>query len=101
MVCFVPAADDDLGAHAPVMRLANTGTFPPNTRFELQEVCERGEWVAPNGMRPQQRLFVVSATYRAPRAVADRQQQDAPPSRPASAGVRPTGTMGSGRVRFT
>jgi len=68
VICFVSSPDDECGAHAAVMREPGVATFPPNTRFELQEVVAPGEWEAPNGMRPRQRLLVVSATYRAPRA---------------------------------
>jgi hypothetical protein len=38
--------------------------FPMNTLFKLKRVEEAGAWEAPNGERPNRRLYVVSATYR-------------------------------------
>ena len=81
-MCFLPEPDDERGMHAPVMRGTYSCIFPPNTRFELQEVIGPREWEAPNGVYPQQRLLVVTATYRAPRAGGKR-------GRAAAAGVQP------------
>ena len=82
VVCFVSSPDDERGAHAAVIRQPGVGLFPPNTRFELEEVIAPGEWEAPNGVRPRQRLLVVNATYRAPRAGGKR-------GRAATSGVQP------------
>ena len=70
-VCFVPAADDEYGAHAAVMDQSGSVHFPPNTRFDLKEVLASGSWTKPDGLGLDQldgRLLVVSATYRMPRA---------------------------------
>ena len=42
------------------------GIFPPNTLFRLVETVTPGAWLAPGGSRPNQRLLVVSATFRMP-----------------------------------
>ena len=48
------------------------GCFPPNTLFRLKQVVEAGGWEAPSSsgvsLRPQQRLLIVTATYKPPRA---------------------------------
>lgn len=42
-----------------------TGVFPPNTLYRLTEVVAAGTWESPNqGVFPNQRLLVVTATYR-------------------------------------
>ena len=54
------------GSHAAVFRESdNLATFPPNTRYELREVIAPGEWVAPNGVRPQRRLLVARGMHSA------------------------------------
>ncbi len=63
VVCFESAAADECGMHAAVMLGDGLrGAFPPNTRFTLKEVIEGG-FTAPNGVRVQQRLLVVTATF--------------------------------------
>jgi len=47
-------------------------SYPPNTLYRLIRVEAPGEWEAPGGVRPMQRLFVVTATYRDPRWVCER-----------------------------
>ena len=67
VVGFESAPDDQHGAHIAILGAhENSARFPPNTRFQLKEIKARGEWVAPNGMRPQQRLLIVTATYKQP-----------------------------------
>jgi hypothetical protein len=46
------------------------GDFPPNTLFRLKRTVPPGEWQAPGGVYPKQKLVVVSATYRMPRGVS-------------------------------
>ena len=41
------------------------GAFPPSTLFRLKQTYAPGEWVAPGGSRPKQKLLVVTATYNA------------------------------------
>lgn len=74
VVCFESAPDDEHGAHAAIptawsksTHMLENGVFPPNTLYRLKEVKQPGEWEAPGGVRVQQRLLVVTATYRAPR----------------------------------
>ena len=38
---------------------------PPNTLFRLKEIVPAGEWEAPGGVFPNQRLLLVGATYMA------------------------------------
>ena len=64
VVCFIPRDDDRVGAHAPVMFGENYGAFPPNTLFRFAGEKAPGEWVGPGGVRPKQRLLLVTATYR-------------------------------------
>ena len=66
MVCFESSEEDEGGMHAAAAISKGKGAFPPNTLFRLKEVKEAGEWTAPNGLCVQQRLLVVTATYRAP-----------------------------------
>ena len=66
VVAFESRPKDELGLHAAVMLTETRGTFPPNTLFRLKEVVAPGEWVAPGGVRPAQRLLVVTATYQRP-----------------------------------
>ena len=64
IVCFEPQPDDEHGAHSAVMFADEYGAFPPHTLFRLREIREAGTWEGPGGVWPQQRLIVVSATYR-------------------------------------
>ena len=73
MVGFESAADDEHGAHSPVLTGATFGVFPPNTLYRLKETVPAGEWVAPGGARPQQPLLVVTATYRSESAAAEQE----------------------------
>lgn len=67
VVLFESAPDDALGAHSPVLTGEHYAIFPPNTLFRLKRVEAPGTWEAPGGVRPRQRLLVVSATYQKPR----------------------------------
>ena len=64
VVCFEPRPDDQLGAHSPVMFDEMYGAFPPNTLFRLSHFEPPGSWEGPGGVRPNQRLLVVTATFR-------------------------------------
>ena len=76
VVCFVSRPEDEIGAHSAVLTYTDqTGVFPPNTLFRLQEVKKPGSWEAPGGVFPRQRLLVVTATYLVPRLDADHPQQ--------------------------
>ena len=69
VVGFESAADDENGCHsAIILEDDEHGAFPPNTLFRLKRVIEAGFWEAPGGIFPEQRLLIVTATYRAPRA---------------------------------
>ena len=68
IVCFRSDKDDELGAHSAILTSDSSGDFPPNTLFRLQGGYEAGEWEAPGGVFPMQRLLVVTATYQPPRA---------------------------------
>ena len=62
-VGFESAREDANGyAHAALMFTAQYGAFPHNTLFRLREIREPGTWTAPGGVRPRQRLLVVTAT---------------------------------------
>ena len=65
VVCFESAPSDEHGFHTAAVMTETNGAFPPNTLFALKRVEEPGQWEAPNGVFPQQRLLVVTATYRA------------------------------------
>ena len=67
VICFESNADDEHGAHSPVVTSAMAGDFPPNTLFRLKEIYDPGNWEAPGGHKPMQRLLVVTATYQPPR----------------------------------
>ena len=68
IVGFISSASDELGAHSAVLTYTDyTGAFPPKTLFRLQRIIPPGEWMAPNGVYPLQRLLVVTATYMPPR----------------------------------
>ena len=38
---------------------SGSGCFPPNTLYRLVRVDKPGEWVAPNGVKPNRRLLVA------------------------------------------
>ena len=64
VVGFKLMDDNDDGAHSPVSQGARYGCFPPNTLYRLDHIKPPGTWEAPGGVWPQQRLLVVTATYR-------------------------------------
>jgi hypothetical protein len=67
VVCFESQPSCDQGLHAAVMTEDEThGVFPPNTLFTLKGIKEAGEWESPNGIKVDQRLLVVTATFRPP-----------------------------------
>ena len=67
IVGFVSAPADELGAHSAVLTYSGyTGAFPPKTLFRLQRIIPPGEWEAPGGINPRQRLLVVTATFMPP-----------------------------------
>jgi hypothetical protein len=66
VVGFVNAAKDEHGFHAGLVVASSSIAFPPNTLFRLKKIVPPGEWVAPSGHRPQQRLLVVTCTFRLP-----------------------------------
>jgi hypothetical protein len=66
VVCFMPREADTKSAHAPILIHPMYGAFPPNTLYRLIDIKEKGEWEAPGGIRVNQRLLVVTATYRRP-----------------------------------
>ena len=69
VVAFDSAPDDEHGAHTAITTTSNKqACFPPNTQYRLKEVFGAGEWEAPGGKFPQQRLLVVTATYHPPRS---------------------------------
>jgi hypothetical protein len=66
IVCFESAGPSQQGLHSAIM-LDTTrlnGGFPPNTLFRLKSVRAPGTWVAPGGIKVNQRLLVVTVTYR-------------------------------------
>jgi hypothetical protein len=74
VVMFESSPDDALGVHSPVLTGGHYATFPPNTLFRLKRVEAAGTWEAPggSGLRPRQRLLVVSATYQKPNEATTR-----------------------------
>ena len=66
VVGFVNAPTDEHGFHSGLQVARSSVAFPPNTLFRLKEVVAAGEWVAPGGVRPNQRLLVVTCTFRLP-----------------------------------
>ena len=67
IVGFSSMAADEDGDHSAVLTYTDyTGAFPPKTLFRLQRIVEAGMWMAPNGVYPNQRLLVVTATYMSP-----------------------------------
>ena len=67
IVAFESGEETAEGLHEALMTSATGGNFPPNCLFKLRHVVPAGQWEAPGGVYPQQRLLVVSATYRPPR----------------------------------
>lgn len=67
VVRFDSTPADANGYHAAVMLTPTRGTFPPNALFRLKQTIDAGYWEAPGGVYPNQRLLVVTATYRPPR----------------------------------
>ena len=70
VVGFVSRVEDESGIHSAILTYNDqTGAFPPNTLFRLQEVKAPGTWEAPGGkgIFPRQRLLVVTATYLIPK----------------------------------
>ena len=63
VIGFESAPNDEHGAHAPVLTSSTAAAFPPDTIYRLKEIKAAGEWEAPNGIWPNQRLLVVTATY--------------------------------------
>lgn len=67
VVCFESRPDDEHGAHSAIMLEDETrGCFPMNCLFRLKAVHAPGTWEAPNGVYPQRKLLVVTATYHPP-----------------------------------
>ena len=66
IVCFVNAHEDEQGIHSIIDISTTTGAFPPNTLFRLIDSKAAGDWFIHGGLRPKQRLLVVSATFRRP-----------------------------------
>ena len=63
------AEADELGMHEVLYGSTHErAQLPMNALLELQEVLAPGEWEAPNGTFPQRKLYVLTATYRPPRA---------------------------------
>ncbi len=68
VIGFISQPDDSHGAHAAILTDADDrGCFPPNCLFRLHSIVPAGAWEAPGGVWPQQRLLVVTATYKPPR----------------------------------
>lgn len=67
VVCFESNPDDEHGAHSAIITSESSGDFPPNTLFRLKGVVNPGQWEAPGGVFPMQRLLVVTATFQPPR----------------------------------
>lgn len=68
VVGFVNAATDEHGFHAGLTVSRSSIAFPPNSLFRLKKIVAPGDWVSPSGARPQQRLLVVTCTFRLPDA---------------------------------
>jgi len=64
IVGFVSQPDDEYGMHRGLQVSQNNTVFPPNTLFCLKKVHSPGDWLAPGGKRPKQRLLEVTATFR-------------------------------------
>ena len=76
VVRFESAEEDEQGYHTAVMVGADRGAFPPNTLFAVKRVEPRFEFTsvdkltgAPCTITVEQRLYVVSATWRKPRTL--------------------------------
>jgi hypothetical protein len=69
VVGFESRPSDDIGVHTMVSTYTLlSGTFPPNTLLRLRKIVPAGQWEAPGGIYPKQRLLVVTATYLMPSA---------------------------------
>jgi hypothetical protein len=71
IVCFESAPPSVEGRHSAIVTEGTAdhpthGAFPPNTLYTLKRIEEAGQWQCPAGIRINQRLLVVTATYRAP-----------------------------------
>jgi len=67
VVCFesLPAHSQGQPTFSSTIQThGDSGVFPPNTLFRLKSVIQPGEWVAPGGTRPRQRLLVVTAVFK-------------------------------------
>ena len=62
VVCFESAPPSAEGFHTAVMVGDEHGCFPPNTLYRLKSVASF--FIAPSGVRVEQTLYTVSATYR-------------------------------------
>jgi len=67
IICFESIPDDQWAGHSAILLNSDEHcAFPLNTLFRLKEVLQPGTWEAPGGSFPMQRLFVVTASYKAP-----------------------------------
>ena len=64
IVRFLSEDDDEHGFHSGLSVYTTSTAFPPNTLFALKRVYEPGTWDGPGGIRINQRLLEVTATYR-------------------------------------
>ena len=80
VIAFESLPSDDTGMHSAVLcENDERGAFPPNTLFRLKKIHAPGTWAAPGGHYPQQRLLIMTATYRAPSAGIEQGEQVCPP----------------------
>ena len=64
VVAFISQRSSWQFGHSAILTDSNErGAFPPNTLFRLKEIKPPGEWEAPGGCWPRQRLLMVTATY--------------------------------------
>jgi len=76
VIAFESLPSDDTGMHSAVLcENDERGAFPPNTLFRLKKIHAPGTWAAPGGHYPQQRLLIMTATYRAPSAGIEQGEQ--------------------------
>lgn len=66
IVCFESAGPSQQGLHSAILldAVRLNGAFPPSTLFRLKSVHTPGTWEAPGGTEVNQRLLVVTITYR-------------------------------------
>lgn len=85
IVAFDNLPTSDLGFHHGIVSgdqlnangtSANSVIYPPFTLFRLRKVYKPGEWTAPDGLTPNCRLLVVTATYKFPEPAAACETQD-------------------------